>query len=60
MSKNYIEQVNENTKEYYSIALRLSEGSDELERAVNETLALMQEKGILNKIKSKWIPNLHS
>ena len=48
------------TKEYYSIALRLSEGSDELERAVNETLALMQEKGILNKIKSKWIPNLHS
>ena len=48
------------TKEYYSIALRLSEGSDELEHAVNETLALMLEKGILNKIKSKWIPNLHS
>ena len=48
------------TKEYYSIALRQSQESDELERAVNDSLSVMQEGGILNKIKSRWIPNLHS
>lgn len=48
------------TEEYYSIALRQSQESDELERAVNDSLSVMQEGGILNKIKSKWIPNLHS
>ena len=48
------------TKEYYAVAVRQGEESDELFEEVNHALGIMQQKGIINKIKAKWIPNLHS
>ena len=47
------------TKEYYAIALRQNQESDELFEEVNSALGNMQQNGTLNKIKAKWIPNLH-
>lgn len=47
------------TREYYSVALRQGEESQELLDEVNSALNYMQQKGILNRIKDKWIPNLH-
>ena len=48
------------TREYYAIALRRSKDSDELVQEINNALNIMHQKGIINKIKAKWIPNLHS
>ena len=48
------------TKEYYAVALRRAPESEELREAVNAAINVMSQRGILNKIKSKWIPPLHS
>ena len=48
------------TREYYAIAIRQNGESDELFEEVNSILNIMQQNGVINKIKAKWIPNLHS
>ena len=47
------------TKEYYSIALRKGDESKELKEELNKLIDFMQQSGRLNRIKEKWIPNLH-
>ena len=47
------------TKEYYSIALRKGDESKELKEELNKLIDFMQQSGKLNRIKEKWIPNLH-
>ena len=47
------------TKEYYAIALRQGEENKELKEELNKILNHMQQTGKLNRIKEKWIPNLH-
>ncbi|MCX4274383.1 MAG: transporter substrate-binding domain-containing protein [Candidatus Gastranaerophilales bacterium] len=47
------------TKEFYAIALRQGEENKELKDALNKILNNMQQTGKLNRIKEKWIPNLH-
>ncbi len=47
------------TKEYYSIALRKGEETEKLKEELNKHLDFMQQSGRLNRIKEKWIPNLH-
>lgn len=47
------------TREYYSVALRLDEDSDELLDEVNAAINSMQQRGELGAIKDKWIPLLH-
>lgn len=47
------------TKEYYAIALRKSEENKELKEELNKMIDFMQQSGRLNRIKEKWIPNLH-
>ncbi len=44
------------TREYYAIAMRQWGESDELFESVNNAINIMQQRGILNKIKAKWIP----
>ena len=48
------------TVEYYAVALRSSKESKELREAVNSAISIMQQRGVLNKIKATWIPPLHS
>ncbi len=48
------------TREYYAVAIRQNKESDELFEEVNNAINIMQQRGFINKIKSKWIPNLHS
>lgn len=48
------------TREYYAIAMRSSKESDELREAVDTAVNYMHQRGILNKIKNKWLPPLHS
>lgn len=47
------------TKEFYAIALRQGNENKELKSALNKILSRMQQTGKLNRIKEKWIPNLH-
>ena len=47
------------TKEFYAIALRQGDENKELKDALNKILNRMQQTGKLNRIKEKWIPNLH-
>lgn len=47
------------TREYYAIAMRSSKESEELREAVDIAVNYMQQRGILNKIKNKWLPPLH-
>ncbi len=47
------------TKEFYAIALRQGDENKELKNALNKILNHMQQSGKLNRIKEKWIPNLH-
>ncbi len=47
------------TKEFYAIALRQGDENKELKEALNKILNHMQQSGKLNRIKEKWIPNLH-
>ena len=44
------------TREYYAIAMRQWSESDELFESVNNAINIMQQRGVLNKIKAKWIP----
>ena len=47
------------TKEYYSIALRKGKENEGLKEELNKMIDFMQQSGRLNRIKEKWIPNLH-
>jgi len=47
------------TKEYYAIALRQGEENAALKEELNKTIRFLQQSGRLNRIKEKWIPNLH-
>ncbi len=47
------------TKEYYAIALRKGKETESLKEELNKHLDYMQQTGRLNRIKEKWIPNLH-
>lgn len=47
------------TKEYYAVALRQGKENRELKEELNKILEYMQRSGKLNRIKEKWIPNLH-
>ncbi len=47
------------TKEYYAIALRKGKETESLKEELNKHLDYMQQSGRLNRIKEKWIPNLH-
>lgn len=47
------------TREYYAVAMRSSKESEELREAVDVAVNYMQQRGILNKIKNKWLPPLH-
>ncbi len=47
------------TKEFYAIALRQGDENKELKDTLNKILSHMQQSGKLNRIKEKWIPNLH-
>lgn len=47
------------TKEYYAIALRKGKETEALKEELNKHLDYMQQSGRLNRIKEKWIPNLH-
>ncbi len=44
------------TKEYYAIAIRKEENNESLKTRLNSVLEMMQNEGVLNKMKSKWIP----
>ncbi len=48
------------TREYYAVATRQNKESNELFEEVNNAINIMQQRGIINEIKAKWIPNLHS
>lgn len=47
------------TKEYYAIAIRKGEENEEFKEELNKIINYMQQSGKLNRIKEKWIPNLH-
>lgn len=47
------------TKEYYAIALRQGEENKALKEELNNIIESMQKTGKLNRIKEKWIPNIH-
>lgn len=47
------------TKEYYAIALRQGDENKELKEELNKILEYLHKSGKLNRIKDKWIPNLH-
>ncbi len=47
------------TKEYYAVALRQGKENKELKEELNKILEYLHKSGKLNRIKDKWIPNLH-
>ncbi len=47
------------TREYYAIALRQGKENKELKAELNKIIEYLQGSGKLNRIKEKWIPNLH-
>jgi len=47
------------TKEYYAIALRKGDENKELKEELDKLIDFLQQTGRLNRIKEKWIPNLH-
>lgn len=48
------------TREYYAVALRKGKENELLKKELNKILENMQQSGKLNRIKEKWIPNLHT
>lgn len=48
------------TREYYAVAMRKNEESKALKAAVDEALECMHSRGVINRIKEKWLPLLHS